>query len=238
MIADKPPARFRTTRIYLIGVLCLAGCGKSEVDYFPLDADRYWQYQIERTTMDGAVTQKYLLEARPAQLLNEIEVVAKRTLDGHQYYYRRDELGVRRIARKLRDQPAIEPETPAVLILPSKLEVGVSWRQRSVTSVLESSGPPWETLFRLIHPITLTYTIESVDDVVTVKAGEFRHCLRIVAHGKVTADVGNYVGKAHIEVHTVDWYAPNIGLVRSERLESSSAKPLSAGSTYLELESF
>ena len=229
---------FQTSRICLIGVLYLAGCGDSEVDYFPLDSDRYWQYRIERTTMDGTVTQKYLLEALPAQILDEIEVVAKRTVDGHQYFYRRDELGVHRIARKLRDQAEIEADTPAVLVLPSKLEVGVSWQERSVTSVLENSGPPWETLFRLIHPITLTYTVESVDDDVAVKAGEFRHCLRIVANGKATADVGNYVGKTDIQVHNIDWYAPNVGLVRSERRETSSSTPLGAGSISLELESF
>ncbi|MFT4583078.1 MAG: hypothetical protein ACI915_001162 [Gammaproteobacteria bacterium] len=238
MIARKHPSMFQISRICLVSVLCLAGCGEGEVDYFPLDSNRYWQYRIERTTMDGAVTQKYLLKALPAQILYETDVVAKRTVDGHQYFYRRDELGIHRIAHKLRDQPEIEADMPAVLILPHELQVGFSWEQRSVTSVLENSGPPWETLFRLIHPITLTYTIESLDDVVAVKAGEFRHCLRVVANGKATAEVGNYVGRADIRVHTIDWYAPNVGLVRSERHETSSAKPLGAGSVSLELESF
>jgi len=222
----------------ILVVAIAAGCDTGGKDFFPLEDKRYWQYTIERTTMDGAKTQKYLLESLPARAWNGQRVLAKRTVDGHQYFYAVDDTWVKRVARQMRGDEAVTATIPALIVLPGTPQVGDSWQRSTVTAVLENTGPPWETLFRVAKPLTLDYTVASVTDTVRVAAGEFQDCVRTVGHGQVNADVGNYIGRARITVQVSEWYAPNVGLVRSERIETTDADVLNHGSIVMELETF
>ena len=220
-------------------VLFVAACDRGATTFFPLDAERYWQYTVRRTTMDGTVTQKYLIATEASSRdWNGTSVRAKRTVDGSEYYYRVDDTGVMRVAQKLRSDADVSAADPAVMVLPANPSVGASWRQPTFTSVLENTGPPWETLFRITKPVTLDYVIESTSDTVDVPAGRFSGCVRAVGNGRFNADVGNYIGRTDINVRVTDWYAPDVGLVRSERIETTSADALNYGALVMELEVF
>ncbi len=223
---------------WLAATVMIAACDRTPTSYFPLDNERYWQYTIERTTMDGTVTQKYLLATLPNRTWEGVAVGTKRTVDGNEYLYRVDGDGVRRVARRLRGEDELRTDEPGLTVLPADPRVGANWRSTTHTSVLENSGPPWETLFRITRPVTLDYTIESVTDVVRVSAGEFHDCLRVVGNGTTNADVGNYIGRAVISVKVTEWYAPNVGLVRSQRVEMTDAEALNYGALRMELESY
>jgi len=223
---------------WLILCCAVAACGRQSAGYFPLEAGRYWQYTVQRTTMDGSVTQKYLIQTTPGSTLDGVEVHAKQTVDGSQYFYRTTAEGIRRIAQKLRGDSALVRNDPAPTVLPADLKVGAGWQQASRTSVLENTGPPWEKLFQITEPITLDYTIESVSETVRVPAGEFHDCLRVAGRGRVSADVGNFIGRADITVSVTEWYAPGVGLVRSRRLETTDAQSLNRGELLMELETY
>jgi hypothetical protein len=224
---------------YCLLVLCTGtGCGDQATSYFPLDDGRYWQYRIHRTTMDGSVTQKYLIETLPSRELNGAKVNAKQTIDGHQYFYHADTTGVRRVAQKLRTDAEILLNTPHDIVLPADPIIGANWQQVSQTSVLESAHAPWESLYRLAQPVTLDYVVESTSETVHVSAGTFDDCLRVVGHGKVAVEIGNYIGRAEIAVTVTEWYAPGVGLVRSERSETTDAAALKHGALVMELESY
>lgn len=188
--------------------------------------------------MDGTTTQKYPLATLPTRTWNGLQVGGKRTVDGRQYFYHAGTDGVRRVGRKLHDDEDIRAEQPSLMVLPADPRVGSRWQQPAETSVLENTGPPWETLFRITRPLTLEYRIESVTDVVRVPAGEFRDCLRVVASGELSADVGNYVGRTAISVEVTEWYAPGVGLVRSRRVERTDAKGLNYGALEMQLQSY
>lgn len=223
-------------RVVLVTLLAaLGGCDNGPADYFPLDPDRYWQYDVVRTTMDGANKQKYLIETRPAREWNGHPVQVRQTVDGHLFFYREHADGINRVARKLRAEAAAIATDPTLLVLPRAPVVGARWRQASHTAVLENTGPPWETLFRITQPVDLDFTIASTSDTVRVGAGEFSDCLRVVGNGRFSTDVGNYIGRAEISVSVTEWYAPNVGLVRSERVETTDAEALNHGSIVMEL---
>lgn len=204
--------------------------------YFPLEPGRHWQYKIEKNTMDGRVTQKYLLETVPPKDFNGVTVGAKQTLNGHQFYYRVDERGVSRVGYQLNGTSSIQSQTPTLLVLPRDLHVGQSWQQPTQTSALESSGAPWETLFRVDESVEMTYVIESIDDEISVSAGRFDKCVRVFGSGTTTANIGSYIGQTTVGIEVTEWYAPNIGLVMSRRSEQSDAALLSSGSLAMELE--
>ena len=60
-----------------------------------------------------------------------------------------------------------------------------------------------------------------VTDEVAVPAGIFTHCLRLRGKGKTQFHADDVVGDVAISVEEVRWYAPSVGLVRSELVESS-----------------
>lgn len=60
--------------------------------------------------------------------------------------------------------------------------------------------------------IPITSTIETLDDVVTVPAGTFQHCVRVRSTGE------NQDGA----LEDLNWYAPNIGLIKFVRQERNS----------------
>lgn len=219
-------------------MLTLGACEPVPVSYFPLDPNRYWQYDVVRTTMDGTTNQKYLIETQTPREFNGATVKVRQTVDGHQFFYRERADGTNRVARKLSTEAAATATQPEVLVLPHSPAVGDSWRQLSHTAVLENTGPPWETLFRITQAVELDFTIASTSDTVRVSAGDFSNCLRVVGHGRFSAEVGNYIGHAEISVNVTEWYAPNVGLVRSERIETTDAKALNRGSIVMELASY
>lgn len=219
-------------------LVALGACDEGPASYFPLDPDRYWQYDVVRTTMDGRKNQKYLIETQAPREWNGATVHVRQTVDGHQFYYREHADGINRVARKLNTEATASATEPAVLVLPRSPAVGDSWRQLSHTAVLENTGPPWETLFRITQPVELDFTVASTSDTVRVGAGNFSDCLRVVGHGRINAEVGNYIGRAEISVNVMEWYAPNVGLVRSERIETTNAQALSHGSIVMELGSY
>lgn len=232
---------FRDGRFGLLtlGALLVAcEIGPPSESYFPLDAGHYWHYSIQRTTMDGEVTQKYIIETLKPRPLNGARVNAKRTVDGNEFYYRQTPSGIVRVGRKRRHESEIEQNQPHSVVLPANLAVGSRWQRESHTSVLENTGPPWETLFRITEAVELSYVIETNLAHVSVPAGEFEQCLKVVATGRANTDVGNYIGHAEITVEVTDWYAPGVGLVRSERIETTDAKAIDRGTIVMELESY
>jgi hypothetical protein len=232
------PNSIQRAGLWLATLLILGACDRTPTTYFPLEVGRYWQYTIARTTMDGNVTQKYLLETLPLRDWRGVRVAGKRTVDGHQYFYQTDEDGVRRVAYKRRGDKELRSENPSLTILPAAPEIGATWERPTQTIVLENSGPPWETLFRITRPLTLEYTVASTTDVVRVPAGEFRDCLRVVGTGRIDTDVGNTIGRAIISVEVTEWYAPNVGLVRSRRIETTDIEALDYGAIHMQLESY
>ncbi len=230
--------RYRPYVVLVALIAVLGACDNGPANYFPLDPDRYWQYDVVRTTMDGRNKQKYLIETRPPREWNGHRVQVRQTVDGHLFFYREHADGINRVARKLRAEEAVTATDPAVLVLPRSPVVGASWSQASHTAVLENTGPPWETLFRITQPVDLDFTVASTSDTVRVGAGEFNGCLRVVGSGRFSADVGNYIGRAEINVSITEWYAPNVGLVRSERIETTDAKALNHGSIVMELAAY
>lgn len=219
-------------------LITLGACDQGPASYFPLDPNRYWQYDVVRTTMDGSKHQKYLIETQAPREWNGATVQVRQTVDGHQFFYREYADGINRVARKLSAEATATATEPAVLVLPRSPAVGDSWQQLSHTAVLENTGPPWETLFRITQPVKLDFTVASTSDTVRVGAGIFSNCLRVVGHGRFSAEVGNYIGRAEISVNVTEWYAPNVGLVRSERVETTNAQALNHGSIVMELASY
>jgi len=236
-------SRFRPRLSALVAALALASgsalltaCERTHdaARYFPLEPGHAWQYRVERTTMDGRRELRHAVRSRRVPRGLDADGL-RETLDGRPYLYTVAEEGIYRLNPALEAGAASGSEN-AVLVLPHTVDASARWESWSQTTVLENTGPPWETLFRITVPVRLHYRVETTDAEVETPAGRFRDCLVISGHGTASVDVGNYIGRTRIAIATREWFAPGVGLVRMERDETTGAAALSAGRLVVELD--
>jgi DUF3108-like len=58
-----------------------------------------------------------------------------------------------------------------------------------------------------------TSKIEALDEVVTVPAGTYRHCVKTTSAMSGSATVEGV--RATLDVHSTEWFAPDVGLIKS-----------------------
>jgi len=227
------------SRLCLLLVLCaLEACGKDGGDggYFPLTPGSQWQYQVERTTMDGTRQLRHAISAGGPAANEPSDLRTRVTLDGQRYLYRTTDDGIYRVGVQRGRGQHMANDDQQQMVMPRHPTIHQTWKGRSPTALLESSAAPWETLFRVQQPVEMSFRVAALDAEIATPAGRFDDCMLVEGQGQVDADLGNGVGPTHIEVTTREWYAPGVGLVRMERNEQSSAKALSAGALVMELD--
>jgi hypothetical protein len=120
-------------------------------------------------------------------------------------------------------EPQIEPNPTYSLKNPIK--VGTTWEEKTETHMLEKI------------PYTLTSTIESIDETVTVSAGTFKGCVKVKGSGNAQKKLG-ILGDAKINVEHYNWFAPGIGTIKSIVKESSNHMMVGSVERAMELEAF
>ncbi len=220
----------------LIAVALLAGCDRRPKSFFPLDAGWEWQYALQILTADGPRQAKYLVANLPAYEFAGRSTTPRRSPGGATILYAEGAQGVERIGEvREGEEPKLYPMPQTVL--PGTIAVGASWKGETRTHVLEVTSHAAGALYKIEADVPLVFTVESLDDAVRVPAGEFRGCLRVRATGRTLAEVRKQVGLAEIQIDQVEWYARGVGLVRSERRETTSSSALPSGRLEVELES-
>lgn len=216
----------------------LQGCERSDADYFPLNEGRWWQYRVMVKTKDEQKQYKYMVANLPSHDLDGTKTFVRRTHDGSLFFYQEGDEGINRVAVKRRTDREIKREASKHLIIPYPTEIGSAWELETTTTILDRNIRAFERKqFTLVVPVMLQYTVESLDDTVSVPAGRFARCLRIrgIGHTRVNPNVS--VGVTDIEIEIIDWYAPGVGLVRTIRKEEASTAMLDSGEYLFELES-
>lgn len=219
----------------LVALLVLAACSPSGDRYFPLDEGRYWRYDMAYRTMDGKFKGIYALEMLEPDIKEGRKIHVARTIDGELLYYTVSDRGVKRIgSEKTVDRnTTYSGEERYVFRYPK--QVGTEWEAVTVSKALIKTGPPQKTEFHIRARVPVTVRIESMNDTVRVPAGTFHNCMRVNVSGDGFINAGNYVGRTIVKVEETSWYAPGVGLVRSERRETTTKKALDKGTVSLQL---
>lgn len=212
----------------------LLACDQTSPDYYPLEPGSWWQYGISLQTMDGHRLEKQVVRNVARAEQSGRVVYYRQTTSGQQSQYWKTDTGIQRTT--LADITDNQQPTATVLGLP--LQLGTQWTGTITSSVLEKTGPPQNTLFRIRERVQMSYRIVSVTDTVRLKGVVYRNCVRVQGSGSVNANVGNYIGRIAITVESEDWYAPGIGLVKSAHRENTDNETISGGEYQLVLEHF
>jgi hypothetical protein len=210
-------------------VLFLSACDKHKGQYFPLGEGVSWTYRQTVTIRNKGNAGAFEKGAYVAvatnlgeQKIGDADATPQLFADGRILYYRRDAEGVALVATR---EPG-EPEPTAIpprYIMKFPLKVGDSWQTDGRTEVLRRTflGGFGSITKAVNTEAPIVYKVESVDDTVRVAAGTFGHCLRIHGTGSASILWGNQAGSINIDIDTVQWYAPKIGLVKEVRTEGT-----------------
>ncbi len=207
--------------------LLLPACGGGVGGYMPSRAGMIWEYALELRTMDGLRHLKQVYYGEEARRDQDGILSSRQDLAGHHYYYRDTPAGI----------DALLPGKVRRLVA-RPYRTGTEWTGTQRTRLLEKTSPPQQTLFRIEQELPMRYRITAMDAVIAVPAGIYRHCMRVDGQGTGHVNVGNYIGETDIRIETRDWYAPGVGLVRSERREFTSSPALDRGEMLQVLERF
>lgn len=214
--------------------LLAAGCA-GDVDYFPLEGGRTWEYRITLSVL-GELREQRLVVVDFGAVAHADGNARLRAQNGRAALYRRADDGIFRLAERAARGARWREDEAGHLVLPLPAEVGRSWTLASRLRLIESRTFAREDRLQPRRlPVALRYTVTAVDDTVSVPAGTFERCLRVEAHGRATVPVDRANATAEVEVAHTDWYAAGVGLVKSRRRETSDSVFLHEGEYLQEL---
>jgi hypothetical protein len=208
-------------QILILAVIIISGCNKSSSSYYPLITGYKWKYQF---IGNGDET----ISNMPSYKLEGKEVTPQQFegINGNVLlFFSEDQGGIFLFAKQTPDM-----ETPKVLeksyLISYPIKVGNKWHEESMTNLLNKDVP-----------ISLTDSIESINETVEVPGGLFHNCLKIINFG-TTKKPALIWGYATINVKDISWYAPGVGLIKEINKETSNSFIYGSGETIVQLVSF
>lgn len=226
----------------LLEALFLSSCERSSgtISYFPFKENMAWHYDAKFKAGRVSNHHKMIVTNNSFETMDGAKVLSRQFHNGDTAYYDQSDEGVFRLALKSQDGNITkDPEHHFLLKYP--LEIGNNWRIKSKAFFLEravreiNAGQASLSRDLTIMPLLMSYKVESIDETVKVSAGKFKHCIRIKGMGSTTGS-GAEIGAVKIDVEQTDWYAPDTGLVKSVRKETSNIKWAKSSSFTLELD--
>lgn len=233
------------TRLTLIAAALLAaGCSSQPQgdSYFPLDIGARWEYDVAsdinntltRETYVATVARTIDYEGGDQVYVRRIEVPGS---IGIEYWLRKDKVGIARIAKRsdIDEQARLDPNARIVIKLPVTL--GASWMVPTEPFVIAPKTDLGQREVKM-PKVLMTYTVEAVDETVTVPAGTYKECARIVGLGNLPLYLDAVQGFTDIPITNREWYCKGVGLVKVEREEPLSSMLWSGGKITMELTDF
>jgi hypothetical protein len=222
----------------LLCMLAAVGCGGNGAGtgYYPLDAGRWWYYAVDETVLDEHRANRYLAlnTGRAGNSSEPVQVQMMQTRSAD--FLRARGAGVERIARLRPGMRGPMPDEQPRIVLPETLAAGTTWQVQSTLALIESrTFEPRDRIIPRKLPVALTKRIEDLDATVSAGDRRYEHCLLVLGEGRlpIPTDRGN--STADVSVATREWYAPNVGLVKLERDETSDSTFLKPGRQRWEL---
>lgn len=223
-------------------VLCLAACSSAPDDdaLFPLGKGRQWTYQVS-TLIDetGSIERESItLSNRGADRIDGADSWRRRSDAGIEYWHRVDPTGIYRIASRTPLDREAQLDAQRRYVLRKPYAVGTEWEATTVAYVLARKNEVPREIRYTHKALPMTYRIEALNEAVQTPSGKFEGCVRVAGRAEVRLYVDAMFQWRQIPLTTLEWYCPNMGLVRLERKEASPSKFMVGGTVTMELTSW
>ena len=208
-------------RLLLIttAVLVLGACSNKPEghSYFPLQKGLEWKYSFKTVYNDESSEKELLISNIGKESIDGKDIYIRRTDSGIDYHLDVDNEGIfRKGLRTLVElKPREDKEKRFVLKFP--VETGSNWRVTSEPMVLLNVFPFRQRTSGVYFP--MSFRIESTNETVTVPAGTFDNCLKVIGEGMTEIFTDAVNGFNEIPILQEEWYAPDVGLIKLMRYE-------------------
>lgn len=231
--------------VFCMSFYLLTGCqvDVDKNDYFPMNEGLIWHYQVTEELTEKKLEREFSIRNLGTIQLegdySDLPVFRRRTSDGTDYYIVQDDAGTERIALRtlVETAPRFDVEPRKILPAARDIEVGRSWTTE--TRVYAIHSPP---AYSLAAPeektLSMNFEVTSVDDEVSVLAGDFSRCIRVEGIATLTLYADARLGYVDVPVTQTEWYAPGVGLVKLVREEPLDVEMFKGGKVSFELMGF
>lgn len=220
----------------------MAGCGQHSpgAPWFPLQAGKYWEYELLTERDNGAAPRRERLVLRNLGSgtppgLDGGAAWQRRSDSGVDYWLRQDASGIYRVGSRPHVQPEVQPDSAPRYVLKAPFSVGTQWQASTTTYLFERKADFPREVRHSVQPVPMQYRIEAVDEEVRTPAGSFKGCLRVHGVAQLRLFVDPVQGWRELPLSTKEWYCPGVGLVRLERSERVNSAFMSGGTLSMEL---
>ena len=230
----------RSRCVSLLLCILVVACSQGPADdpMFPLADGRSWTYRTTTSyenDLADPLHEDLTLRTRGIETIEGLPAWRRRSDSGVDYWLRSDASGIYRVASKsdVERDPHLDGAPRYVLQKP--YVVGTQWAATTTAYVLERRNEFLKELRHGTKPVAMNYRIDAVDQRVQTPAGNFDGCLRVSGRAEIKLYV-DVVGRWDaVPLTTLEWYCPNVGLVRLERNEPSPSKLMRGGTLTMEL---
>ncbi len=235
----------KTCLTVIAAALLAAGCSKPEPrgeSYFPLDVGARWEYDVT-SDISGTLTHETYIASvdRTIDYSNGDQVYVRRVEVpgniGVEYWLRKDKVGIARIAKRTDVEEQAKLDTNARTVIKVPLTQGASWMVPSEPFIVLPKGDLGLKEVKM-PKVLMSYTVEAMDETVTVPAGTFQHCAKVVGSGNLPLYADAVQGFKDVPVQNTEWYCKGVGLVKVERHEDIISPLWSSGKIVMELTDF
>ncbi|MGR8950105.1 MAG: TapB family protein [Gammaproteobacteria bacterium] len=208
----------------------LTACASSNDNFYPLESGIWRYYETTTKILDDIKQQRIIAGIADRAKSDQGEIYILRQAPNKDAYLRVAEDGIYRVATRERHLLVETWEEIPTKILPIEPRIGDSWTVTSELALIESrTFARQDKLRNRTIPLELTVQVVSLTESVTVPAGTFEQCVLLESHGAVNVKTDRGNANADVSVVRRDWYAPGVGLVKSERVEESESPFLKPG---------
>lgn len=227
----------------LLPLFFLFSCKIEKLNYFPLGDNLAWYYKV---TILPEIEQKTVykkfnsglkkLKISDLQKNKYIDVYPIRREDNSLYFYSQSNEGIKREGVQYNKSKSLILEKKKRFVLKYPIEKGNKWESIGKTFLILRRYAYFD--YKASANFKLQHEIVSTSETVNVPAGKFRNCLKILGNGETTFIGDSEIGTIRIKIRTTDWYAPNVGLIRSERIEETDTDLFGTTKMIQELDSY
>lgn len=208
-----------------IGLAWLAACSPApDADdpsggYFPMTVGSRWEYQLETEMRDDLLHERIAITLDRQIEFDAWPTWVRRSSTGVEYYIRRDETGIRRVASRTDSQEQAELDAKPRFVLRLPLKVGETWEAVTVPYLLRRPNEYPRDLTQS-HQALMVYRIESLNEKVEVPQGSHEGCVLVRGEALLRLFVDPNTGFQDVPLVSREWYCKGVGLVRFEREET------------------
>jgi hypothetical protein len=206
----------------LVTSLSLLACGKSEIDssdYFPLKPGKVWVYEVDTEMKDPEIHPTITLSTDRKINFDGETTWVRRSADGVEYYIRKDESGIYRVASRLDNQEQAQLDPARRYIFKNPIHIGTSWEALTVPYLIRHPNAfPYH--LKNSHKAIMTYRIEALNQEVEVPYGKFTDCIHVQGKATIKIFTDPVYGFNDVPLVSNEYYCKGIGLVKFDREET------------------